>query len=128
MVNYFILCASKCYDFIHFYCKRPPVGNQTLSYSEPPYLPSFSSILILDKAYNLCQHEVLTLSVEYIMPKTCQIRYRSLQRIIETYHTHRISAKSPVLKIFVRIHFLMEPLNLLRSRSPETAAGWHTDL
>lgn len=49
----FILCASECDDFIHFYCRRPPVGKQTLSSAEPPYLSSFSSVLILDKAHNL---------------------------------------------------------------------------
>lgn len=41
-------------------------------------------------------------------------------------HTHRISAKPAVLKIFIRIHFLMELLNLPKSRSPETTAGWLT--
>lgn len=110
---------------------RGPSGNQTLSYPASPYLPLFLAAywsLIQHTTFLSRQHEVLTPSVEYIMPNTCQIRSRSLQRIIETYHTHRISVKSPVLKIFIRIHSLMELLNLLRSRSPETTAGWHTVL
>lgn len=83
--------------------------------------------LIKRTTFLLCQqHRVLTLSVEYIMPKTCQIRWRSLQRIIETYHTHRISAKPPVLKIFIRIHFLMEleSGNHCRLAQGFTALAW----
>lgn len=132
-MKYFILCAFKCYEFIHLYCTRPQwepnpqLSRASLSTPPPPFLAAYWS-MIQHTTFLSCQHEVLTLSVEYIMPKTCQIRSRSLQRIIETYHTHRISVKSPVLKIFIRIHSLMELLNLLRSRSPETTAGWHTVL
>lgn len=112
-----------------FFLWVAPVSNQTLSYWEPSYLLCFSAAywsLIQQTTSLFCQHEVLTLSVEYIKPKTCQIHSWSMQRIIETHHTYRISAKSPVLKIFIMIHILMELLNLLRRRSPETTSGVHT--
>lgn len=119
-----------CYDFIHFYIGWPhwetkPSVTQHLLIC--PLSAAYWS-LIKHTTFLLCQHQLLTLWVEYVMPKTCQIRRRSLQSIMETYHTHRISAKPPVLKIFIRVHFLMELLNLPRSRSPETTAGWRTVL
>lgn len=102
-----------------FYRGRPPLGNQTLSYSEAPYLPSFSSVLILDKSAQPSS----SASIKFLHSRwntLCQSRTES--KISAEKDSDGISAKSPVLKTFVRIHFLMGLMNLLRSA--ETTAGW----
>lgn len=106
-----------------FYRGRPPLGNQTLSYSEAPYLTSFSSILILDKSAQPSS----SASTKFLHSRwstLCQSRTES--KIPAENDSDGISAKSPVFKIFVRIHFLMGLMNLLRSA--ETTAGWLTAL
>lgn len=67
-------------------------------------------------------------SVQCITPETCQVCSGFVQRTIKIYLTPRISAKSTLFKIFVRIHVLMELVVLLRHTSLKAAALWHTHL
>ena len=102
--------------WLHTFLLWAAPGRKT----NPQLIRTSLSVLLSAAYWSLIKHttffflprqlKVLSLSMEYIMPNPW-----SLQRIIGTYHahTHRISAKSPVLKI----HVLMELVNL--QRSPE---------
>lgn len=60
------------------------------------------------KTFLLCQHKAPALSVGYVMPKQHPESKISAENSGEIYHIYRISAKSPVLKNFIRIHFLTQ--------------------